>query len=184
MATSRAQRISIWVILVTMAIGSLGTYFVVALANSNQSSQQDQQAQLIKKQVEDYRKQLDPLKGYKATSFSPKVSQLVKNDLVAGTGQVVTEGNKVTVSYFGWTPDSKIFDSSRKNGKDIPVKNFLLKKGKVIPGWIDGIVGMKVGGVRQITIPADQAYGKQGSPPLIQPNTPLRFIVELKKIDT
>ncbi len=194
MATSRAQRISIWVIIITMSIGSLGTYFVVVLANNNQTPQQDQQAQL-QKQLKEYQKQIakqakenaaasQPITGYKATPFSSKVSSLEETDLVVGQGQVVPKGAKVTVSYFGWTPDGKIFDSSRKNGKNHPLKKFALKKGSAIQGWIDGIVGMKVGGVRQITIPASQAYGAKGSPPLIKPNTPIRFIVKMEKIDT
>lgn len=191
MATSRAQRISIWVIIITMAIGSVGAYFVVVLANNNQSAEQDQQAELM----ENYKKQIakaakdnaaasQPLPGYKAKPFNTKVSSLVKTDLVIGTGKLVPKDAKIDASYFGWTPDGKIFDSSRKKGKNTPATGMELKNGKIIDGWINGVPGMKVGGVRQLTIPAAQAYGKPGSPPLIKPDTPLRFIIRVEKLDT
>ncbi len=194
MATSRAQRISIWVIIITMAIGSIGAYFVVVLANNNQSSEQDQQAQL-QKQLKEYQKQVTkaakenaaasrPLKGYKAEPFSAKVTSLQKNDLAVGKGEVVKSGAKIDASYFGWTPDGKIFDSRNKKDKKTPGEGKEVKDGKIIDGWVKGIPGMKVGGVRQLAIPAALAYGKQGSPPLIKPDTPLMFIIRIEKIGT
>ena len=61
---------------------------------------------------------------------------------------------------------------------------FTLGKGEVIPGWDEGIAGMRKGGRRQLTIPAELAYGAQGSPPNIGPNECLRFIIDLVKLET
>lgn len=195
MATPRHQRVFIWIIAIVMAIGSLGAYFVNILANNNgQVSQSDASLQA---QLAEYQKQQEqaakaaqanatasgPLEGYSATSFdSTSVTALQKEDLVAGTGEVVPEGATVTVSYFGWTPDGKIFDGTTKNGTNTPATGFPLKTGSLIDGWVNGLPGMKVGGVRKLVIPAAQAYGESGKPPLIAANTPLTFIVRVESI--
>jgi FKBP-type peptidyl-prolyl cis-trans isomerase len=71
------------------------------------------------------------------------------------------------------------FDSSRD--RDEPFQ-FTLGKGEVIKGWDEGVVGMKKGGKRKLTIPSDKAYGPSGRPPSIPPNSPLIFDVELVEI--
>jgi peptidylprolyl isomerase len=76
--------------------------------------------------------------------------------------------------------DGKEFDSSWANGKK-PFQ-FGLGGGQVIPGWDQGLAGMKVGGRRKLIIPADLAYGAQGSPPKIGPNQALIFDIDLEKI--
>ena len=75
--------------------------------------------------------------------------------------------------------DGTKFDSSRD--RDQPFE-FTLGRGMVIKGWDKGVVGMKKGGVRRLTIPSDMAYAKRGSPPKIPPNAPLEFEVELVEI--
>ena len=85
------------------------------------------------------------------------------------------------VQYVGVAQSTgKQFDASWDRGQAF---DFPLGQGEVIPGWDEGIVGMKVGGRRQLTIPPDQAYGAQGAPPDIGPNETLVFVVDLKKIN-
>ena len=98
-------------------------------------------------------------------------------DYVVGTGAVVHSGDAVTVQYTGWLSDcGQPFDSSRTRGQAFPVT---LGQGQVIPGWDEGIPGMKVGGKRRLVIPPALAYGAQGQPPTIPANATLIFDVEV-----
>jgi peptidylprolyl isomerase len=97
-----------------------------------------------------------------------------------GEGAEAEKGDVVEVDYTGTLEDGTEFDSSE--GRD-PIK-FTLGVGQVIEGWDKGIVGMKVGGSRTLTIPPELAYGEAGSPPLIPPNSTLIFDVELVSIDS
>ncbi|MDX6724858.1 MAG: hypothetical protein QOD73_3262 [Solirubrobacteraceae bacterium] len=101
-------------------------------------------------------------------------------DIVKGKGPPAKKGDKVTVQYVGLTWSTSVeFDSSWDRGQPF---TFTLGKGGVIPGWDQGVPGMRKGGRRQLTIPADLAYGAQGSPPKIGPNECLRFIIDMVKI--
>jgi peptidylprolyl isomerase len=103
-------------------------------------------------------------------------TELEVEDLVSGQGRAAKAGDEVTVNYVGvGYKTKKEFDTSF--GKEPFV--FPLGAGQVIPGWDKGIVGMKVGGRRQLLIPAKLAYGAQGRPPAIEPNEALVFIVDL-----
>ena len=91
------------------------------------------------------------------------VTELVKKDIKIGTGEEAVVGNMVEVHYTGWlydpaAPDKKgaKFDSSRDRGTPF---SFLLGAGRVIKGWDRGVAGMKVGGQRTLSIPAEMAYG-------------------------
>jgi peptidylprolyl isomerase len=102
---------------------------------------------------------------------------LQTKEIVTGTGAEAKTGDAVTVNYVGALySNGKVFDASWKRKETFP---FTLGKGQVIPGWDKGIVGMKVGGRRELIIPAELAYGKAGRPPSIPPNSPLIFIVDL-----
>ena len=96
-------------------------------------------------------------------------------DIKVGTGDTAVSGKNVTVNYTGWLTTGKKFDSSV--GKK-PFQ-FPLGAGKVIKGWDEGVVGMKVGGKRQLKIPPELAYGASGAPGAIPPNSTLIFDVEL-----
>ena len=99
-------------------------------------------------------------------------------DLIEGKGKEVTMGNTVTVNYTGWLTNGKKFDSSYDRGQPFTFKI----GGRVIRGWNEGLQGMKVGGKRQLKIPADLAYGRNGAPPMIPPNATLIFDIELIEV--
>ena len=101
-------------------------------------------------------------------------------DLVEGTGPQPTTGDSVRVHYTGWLENGKKFDSSLDRGQPF---SFQLGMGQVIPGWDKGVVGMKVGGKRQLRIPPDLAYGKEGYPGAIPPNATLVFDIELLRVE-
>jgi peptidylprolyl isomerase len=105
----------------------------------------------------------------------PPPTQLVTKDLKEGTGAVVQSTDQVTVNYIGVSCSTgKIFDSSYSRGQ--PAQFGL---DQVIPGWTQGITGMKVGGQRLLGIPSDLGYGAQGNPPAIAPDEALWFVVEV-----
>src|SRR5215213_5957285 len=107
----------------------------------------------------------------------PKLEAL---DIVKGKGKAAKKGDKVSVQYVGISYSTgEEFDASWD--RDEPFE-FTLGNGEVIPGWDEGVLGMKVGGRRELTIPAELAYGQQGSPPAIGPNETLVFVIDLKKV--
>ncbi|MBX3232222.1 MAG: FKBP-type peptidyl-prolyl cis-trans isomerase [Labilithrix sp.] len=101
-------------------------------------------------------------------------------DLAPGAGEAAKTGDKVAVHYVGTLTDGKEFDASKKHG-DKPFE-FELGAGRVIKGWDDGVVGMKVGGKRKLTIPPSLGYGARGAGSAIPPNATLVFEVEMVKI--
>ncbi|HLB20596.1 MAG TPA: FKBP-type peptidyl-prolyl cis-trans isomerase [Solirubrobacteraceae bacterium] len=107
----------------------------------------------------------------------PAPAKLEKKELVVGTGKEAKAGDTVTVNYVGVLyKGGKEFDASWKRKEPF---QFKLGQGQVIKGWDQGVAGMKVGGRRELIIPAELAYGKTGSPPTIPPNAPLVFVVDL-----
>jgi FKBP-type peptidyl-prolyl cis-trans isomerase len=96
-------------------------------------------------------------------------------DLEVGTGEEAVNGMSVSVHYTGWLLDGGKFDSSVDRGAPFE----LTLPGQVIPGWNEGIPGMRVGGMRRLVIPPDLAYGEAGRPPVIPPSSTLIFDVKL-----
>ena len=108
---------------------------------------------------------------------TPVPKTLVIHEIVKGTGAEAKAGKSVTVNYVGALySNGKVFDASWKRSEPFV---FSLGQGQVIPGWDKGVVGMRVGGRRELIIPSELAYGKPGRPPSIPPNSPLIFIVDL-----
>ncbi|HTY61036.1 MAG TPA: FKBP-type peptidyl-prolyl cis-trans isomerase [Acidobacteriota bacterium] len=107
-------------------------------------------------------------------------SELKLNDIIAGTGAQAVKGCKVTVHYTGWLYKDghrgKKFDSSLDSGQPF---TFTLGTGEVIEGWDRGVEGMRVGGKRELIIPAQLGYGRAGAPPDIPPDATLNFEVQL-----
>jgi FKBP-type peptidyl-prolyl cis-trans isomerase len=107
----------------------------------------------------------------------PPPTKLEKKDLIVGTGTEAKDGDTVTVNYVGVLyKNGKVFDASWKRKEPF---QFKLGQGQVIKGWDEGVVGMKVGGRRELVIPSELAYGKSGSPPTIPPNEALVFVIDL-----
>jgi FKBP-type peptidyl-prolyl cis-trans isomerase len=107
------------------------------------------------------------------------MADLKIEDIREGAGQQAKSGDKVAVHYVGTLTDGKKFDSSRDRGDTFVFK---LGAGQVIRGWDQGVAGMKIGGLRKLTIPSELAYGARGFPPVIPPNSTLVFEVELVEI--
>ena len=108
------------------------------------------------------------------------VSGIKIEDVRIGDGKEAHKGDNVSVNYLGTLADGTKFDSSYDRNEPI---TFKLGSGQVIEGWEKGIVGMKVGGKRILTIPPDKAYGADGYPPVIPPNATLKFEVELVDVN-
>ena len=105
--------------------------------------------------------------------------RLIIQDLIVGRGALAKRGDDIVVHYVGRLLDGTQFDSSR-NRRD-PL-DFALGAGDVIKGMDQGVQGMKVGGMRKITIPADMAYGEHGCGGVIPPHATLVFDVELLEV--
>jgi len=97
-------------------------------------------------------------------------------DEKVGTGAEAKAGQTAVVHYTGWLTDGRKFDSSKDRGQPF---TFPLGGGRVIKGWDEGVQGMKVGGVRRLTIPPQLGYGASGAGGVIPPNATLVFEVEL-----
>jgi peptidylprolyl isomerase len=107
----------------------------------------------------------------------PPPTKLVIKEIVPGTGAEAKAGESVTVNYVGALySNGKVFNASWETKKPF---TFTLGEGQVIKGWDEGVVGMRVGGRRELIIPAELAYGKPGRPPTIPPNASLIFMVDL-----
>jgi FKBP-type peptidyl-prolyl cis-trans isomerase len=108
--------------------------------------------------------------------------KLVSKDIKVGHGRAAKSGDKVTVKYVGVSCDTgTAFDASYTDGAKNQEFSVTLGQGQVIPGWDQGIVGMKAGGVRELVIPASLAYGAQGQGP-IKPNDTLVFLITMVKV--
>jgi FKBP-type peptidyl-prolyl cis-trans isomerase len=107
-------------------------------------------------------------------NFTRTASGLYYEDIEVGTGEPAAAGQNVSVAYTGWLRNGSQFDS----GDDF---RFLLGVGDVVPGFDEGVTGMRVGGIRRIIIPPELGYGSQGRGP-VPPNAIMIFRIELKSI--
>ncbi len=119
--------------------------------------------------------------GAAAQQAQSQIMQNLKiNDVVVGTGAEAKNGDTVTVNYVGTLDDGTKFDSSYDRKQPF---SFQLGAGRVIKGWDLGVLGMKVGGKRELTIPPELGYGASGVPQAnIPPNATLHFTVELLEV--
>lgn len=170
MAKQSFQRVAIWVITIVMAVGSLGAYFLVILQNNNAQKPTTATQTPPKEQPG----QVDPT----AFKVQDKVTELQKVDEKPGDGAEVKPGDKVKVHYKGTIAQTGVkFDSSYDRGEPV-----VIDLAQVIPGWQQGIPGMKVGGKRRLVIPAALGYGDKAAGP-IPANSDLVFEVELLAVN-
>ncbi len=198
--TQRTQQIVVFGIIGILFVSIAGgTIAILAGAGNKNSAASSEQLKEIERQlaeqteqknqqdqIDDAREncgQLAPPENAKPLTVPkfdlPKtdVTKLATKDLKAGTGAEVKAGDCIVANYHGVLTDGTVFDSSYNRGG--PSRFSLLR---VIEGWQEGIPGMKVGGIRVLTIPSDKAYGETGNAPVIGPNADLVFVVEVKEI--
>lgn len=143
---------------------------------NNQPEEPVQQAQ----EVEEVNPQVQQSTSAPTPTPITEVNELKARDIAVGTGTEVKNGDTVEVNYTGTFLNGQKFDSSYDRNQTF---SFTVGAGEVIKGWDAGLIGMKTGGKRELLIPSDLAYGVQGSPGAIPPNTPLRFEIELVSIN-
>lgn len=189
-STSKAQRIGIWVIAIVMAIGTLVSFFIFLLPTSNIPPKTDQQkdyerqlAEFQKQQelcpsgpVED--KKLDPAPTVPELTAAGDIAELRTEDITVGDGDTVASGDCVELFYHGvLASDAKAFAGGDNYAEGVPYRSATTG---FVPGFAEGVVGMKVGGERKIYIPSDLAYG--ANPPEggdIPQNADLVFVVRI-----
>ena len=125
-----------------------------------------------------------PIDTHTPKTALPKHRLIVKDNMkievtTEGTGEAIINNQTAIVEYVGKLTDGTIFDASKKHGQPF---GFILGTGQVIKGWDEGVLGMKVGETRILTIPSDLAYGPAGIPGVIPPNATLIFEVTLVAI--
>lgn len=118
--------------------------------------------------------------GKEVQNMNESVTELKIEDIKVGSGEEAVTGKRVSVNYLGTLTDGTKFDSSYDRGTPF---SFNLGAGEVIKGWDQGVVGMKIGGKRKLTIPSSLAYGDQGIPGEIPGGATLIFEVELLKVE-
>ncbi|MCA0228752.1 MAG: FKBP-type peptidyl-prolyl cis-trans isomerase [Candidatus Saccharibacteria bacterium] len=199
MATTKVQRYGILAILIVTVIGTIGSFAVLVLGTQNQAKEAADQQKVVSDYQEKYKEytakvtaQGDELSKQYYGTFSPYSSQvaafdldgvreLATEDLVVGDGEEITGTTKFAAYYIGWNPKGKVFDQSidtASNKLKAPLSVATgLDAASLIAGWKEGMKGMRINGVRVITIPSDKAYGEQGQGDDIPPNTPLKFVV-------
>lgn len=197
--TTGRQRIVIVVIAIFMLLSTFALYASVIMGGGSSSTTSTADNEKVERFNELYQKYLNAVDKQSAelsskyfdtfVSYKSRVkaynaadiTTTTAKDLVVGTGAEVTDENFVNYSayYIGWLSDETIFDSSFDDAANpTSLKAPLEGTTNMIEGWLEGIVGMKIGGVREISIPSALAYGdqEQGSIPA---NSPLKFVVML-----
>lgn len=202
--TSLKQRIVISVIAILLLGSTVATY--VAIVASNGSSKDGSSeletrysekaaemnayaATLSEKYFDDFSKYKSEVKSYNAETANS--TGVKKRDLKTGTGHELASGDTDYFAYYiGWCPDESVFDSSLDDfSNPTSLKNPLYAGQGLIEGWNQGVIGMKVGGVRELTIPGELAYG-DSQEICGTTNSPLKFIVmiiedaKLKELNT
>lgn len=204
--TTTKQRVAIWGILILTVFSTVALYAGIVITQQNTTKESAELAQAQAKFDENVKTQQAKVDARVAEEITPKVTELsnkyypefsnykdsaksfnaasvkelTTNELKEGDGSEIMSGfTDYSMYYIGWQPDGTTFDSSF-DGEALTAP--LVGDGSYITGWSEGVIGMKVGGIREITIPSDKAYsesgtGTEGEDGYIAPNTPLKFIV-------
>jgi FKBP-type peptidyl-prolyl cis-trans isomerase len=201
MATPRSQRIGIWIIAIVLTVGTLGSFLAIILGNQNNASQQakiQKASSEYQKLYTDYQaksKVYDAQVAAQAKLLSDQyygtfsqyaslpakfdasgVKSLKTQDIKVGDGEKITTKTEYSAYYIGWNPKGVIFDQSIDKGAlKIPIT--FTSGSSMIDGWKQGMLGMNINGVRELSIPSSMAYGATGSGENIPANTPIKFVV-------
>lgn len=199
--TSPGVRIAILSIAVLMIVSTIALYFMIIIQDGNNRKDQEAKEQLEKefsKLIDEHddkvREKASELSEvyygkfakYKSSvrAFNAKaVTKLKTKDLVKGDGETIKDGTEYSAYYYAWLPDESIYGSSIDSGSE---KKLLMPTDYGdTEGWREGVKGMKVGGVREITVPANMAYGDEGaSDGSVPAGSPVKYIVMLiPKVD-
>ena len=187
MSTPKKQRIAIWFIAVVLTFGTLGSFMIIALNIKNSAAEEAAFNKAYSQYQQDVSDQADELSAQYYDTFSQfaskvstydatSVTELATEDLLVGDGEEVTEDTDYSAYYLGWLSDGTIFDESISDGA---LETPLSKSDSLVDGWQKGVIGMKLGGVREITMPSDLGYGSDGYSTTIPADAPLKFIVML-----
>ena len=205
--TSKGQRIAIWAILILTVGSTIALYAASFLQQKNERADTQKYQEAIAKYQADYEKYTakreaqakelsakyyDSFKDYEkypsafnAASVNSK-TDVEKNDLKVGDGAEITDETEYSAYYIGWKSDGTVFDGSFENGA-LKIPFTITAASSMIEGWSEGwsegVKGMKIGGIREISIPSAKAYGEAGQPnsqdssKSIGANEPLKFVV-------
>lgn len=177
----RTQRVVSFLLATIFIASTLGAVLLVFM-QSNGANEADKIATEAATVQEDKKTNVNKMEGKMLDNFTPtndRVEKLSFVDVVVGTGVEVVSTSTITAHYTGaLVASGVIFQSSKDTGEPFtsPLSN-------LIDGWKQGIPGMKAGGVRRLTIPAEQAYGSAGSGASIPPDSDLVFDIELISVE-
>lgn len=172
-STSTTQRAIIWVLAIVMAVGTLGSFFIFMLPSSNTPVKTAEQRE-YERQLAEFQKQQEqcPSGPVAEKTINPAptvpeiqpvedIAELRTEDVTVGDGDEIESGDCVELLYHGvLANDAKAFSGGDNYEQGIPYRSITTG---FVPGFAEGLVGMKVGGERKIFIPSDMAYG--ASPP-------------------
>ncbi len=174
-----AKRVVIIMAVVGFLFSSVAITILAVMGSNSQDDSAQKQIDALKAAQDQQTTPKVALTGYSAEAFdASSVTQLKVDTLKQGEGTAATDKSTVVANYFGWTSDGKIFDSSNNGTETKPIE-FPLSG--VIPGWTEGLTGVKQGSVVKLTIPAEKAYGATDTGDG-RPFGPLVFIVELVEV--
>jgi FKBP-type peptidyl-prolyl cis-trans isomerase len=196
MSTTTGQRVGIWVIALALTVGTIMGFIVMIL--SSQDTQRSQEAlskyqaaysayqAKVSDQTTKYNGRAKDLSDTYYAEFSEQKSRVAKFEAASikdvtseiikeGAGEEIGDKTAYATYYIGFTPDGNIFDSSLET--EALKAPLIVQPGGVVSGWTEAMKGKKIGGIYEIKIPSDKAYGASGSGDKIKPNTPLTFVV-------
>jgi FKBP-type peptidyl-prolyl cis-trans isomerase FkpA len=192
MATAKVQRIGIIIITLILVAGTMFGFLAIILSQKNATSDKasletqyaayqaaytDYEAAVTAQTTELSNKYFNAFSQYvsRVAEFdSETVKKLKVEDLLVGSGEEITSNTKYNSYYIGWNPSGKVFDQSI-SGETLLAP--LSSDTSFIEGWVEGLTGMRIGGVRELTIPSNLAYGSKGKGDDIPADTPLKFII-------
>lgn len=186
--TRLRERIFYGLIGIVMLVSTFGAYIAMAMSTQDQADKNAEMAAFQQKYNKwkehmdgvaeelsiQYYPELKEYESYPKEYNAESIKELGKVDLKIGDGEEVTADTKYRAYYIGWLSNGEVFDGSFEGDS---LKN-PIESGSFIEGWNQGVLGMRIGGIRELSIPSEMAYGDQGQG-TIPANSPLKFIIKL-----